>query len=236
MLKTLLDEVIVLVAGKPAEPIADLLNSNKHVNEFLIAKKLEITINQARNILYKISNYGLVSSIRKKDKKKGWFTYFWKIEIVKSLEFLRDHLTKRIDQINNQIKSRELKQFYVCEKCNIELSEENALLYDFTCTECGNVFTLKDNTGLLKELKKNQLKLMERIAEINEEIEKEKAKEEKAKPKKILKAAKAAKTAKEAKAKSSVKKIVKTKVAPKKKSSLSAKSSPKKSKASKKRR
>ncbi|MEK6926439.1 MAG: hypothetical protein AABW50_04135 [Nanoarchaeota archaeon] len=186
MLKDLLNEVIVLVAGKPAEPIADLLNSAKHVNEFLIAKKLDITINQARNILYKISNYGLVSSIRKKDKKKGWFTYFWKIEVVKSLEFLRESLIKRMDQINNQIKSREAKQFYVCEKCNIELSEENALFYDFTCQECGKVFSLKDNSGLLKELKKQQARLIAKIEEIDKEIESERVKEEKLKPKKKL--------------------------------------------------
>ena len=70
MLKDLLKEVVVIIVGKQAEPIADLLHSNKHVNEFLIAKKLNLTINQARNILYKIADYGLVSSIRKKYKKK----------------------------------------------------------------------------------------------------------------------------------------------------------------------
>ena len=74
MLKKFLKEVIVIVVGKQAEEIADLLDSSKHVNEFSIAKKLDITINQTRNILYKIADKGLVSSIRKKDKKKGWYT------------------------------------------------------------------------------------------------------------------------------------------------------------------
>ena len=57
MLDKLLREIVVLVVGKPAEPIADLLYSNKHINEFTIAKKLGITINQTRNILYKISDF-----------------------------------------------------------------------------------------------------------------------------------------------------------------------------------
>ncbi len=131
MLKKFLKEVMIIVAGKQAEEIADLLNNKKHINEFIIAKKLDITINQTRNILYKISGYGLVSFIRKKDKRKGWYTYFWKIEILKSLEFLRSILIKRIDQINHQIKSRETKRFYICERCNIEFNEENALLQNF---------------------------------------------------------------------------------------------------------
>ena len=179
MLKDLLNEVIVLVAGKPAEPIADLLNSSKHVNEFLIAKKLSITINQARNILYKISNYGLVSSIRKKDKKKGWYTYFWRLEVLKALEFLREEKLKRTSQINNQIKNRESKEFYICNRCNIEINEETALLHDFTCNECGEIFSRKDNTKMLKDLKKSLEKLSSELVLINQEISQEKEKFEK---------------------------------------------------------
>ncbi len=176
MLKKFLNEMVVLIVGKQAENIADLLNTNKHVNEFIIAKKLNITINQTRNILYKLSDHGLVSSIRKKDKKKGWYTYFWKIEILKSLEFLREILINKINQINNQIKSREVKQFYVCERCNIEFTEENALLHDFKCNECGNIFTSKDNTKAVKEFKRNVDKLKTELEFVEDEIKKEKEK------------------------------------------------------------
>ena len=99
MLENFLKEVVSIIVGKNSELIADLLNSKKHVNEFLIAKKLSITINQTRNLLYKLSDFGLVSSIRKKDKKKGWYTYFWKIEVLKSLKFLEDILLKNIGHI-----------------------------------------------------------------------------------------------------------------------------------------
>ena len=40
MLSKFLKEVVVILVGKQSEPIADLLDSKKHVNEFLIAKKL----------------------------------------------------------------------------------------------------------------------------------------------------------------------------------------------------
>ena len=186
MLKKFLKEVISIVVGKQAEEIVDLLDTKKHVNEFVLAKKLDITINQTRNILYKISDHGLVSSIRKKDKRKGWYTYFWKIEILKALEFLKTNLNKKKEQFKNQIKSRETKRFYVCERCNIEVNEENALLYNFTCNECGAVFTMKDNTKLIRDLKKHlerierDLKLVEiEIETEREKIEKKKSKERK---------------------------------------------------------
>lgn len=181
MLKEFLEEVVVMTVGKGTEPIAELLNSNKYVNEFNIAKKLGITINQTRNILYKISDYGLVSFERKKDKKKGWYTYYWRFEIMKCLEFLKRHLLERREQFSNQIQRREEKNYYVCEYCNIECSEDEALLQEFTCDECGELFTQKDNTTLLKGLKKNLEKIDEKLALINVEIENEQKKIDKKK-------------------------------------------------------
>ena len=172
MLKDLLKEVVALVAGKQSEDIVDLLDEQKYINEFVIAKKLGLTINQVRNILYKISDYGLVSSIRKKDKKKGWYTYFWKIEILKALEFLRENLIKKIDNIEHQIKSRETKRFYVCERCHIELNEENALLNNFTCNECGSLLVLKDNGKMVRDLRKSKEKLERDMAVVETEVSK----------------------------------------------------------------
>lgn len=182
-----LKEVVGIIIGKQVDEIAELLNSKKHVNEFTIAKKLDITINQTRNLLYRIADQGLVSSIRKKDKKKGWYTYFWKLEILKSLEFLKGTLVKRIEQINHQIKSRETKQFFICERCNIEFNEENALLHNFTCNECGGIFSIKDNSKLLKELKKNQGKIEKKLSFIEEEIQKENEQIEKARQRELKK-------------------------------------------------
>lgn len=176
MLDEFLREIVGIIVGKGVEPVADLLNSNRYVNEFNIAKKLGITINQTRNILYKISDYGLVLSERQKDKKKGWYTYYWKFDILKCLEFLRGKVLERKVQFETQIKRREEKTYYVCEFCNIECSEDEALLQEFTCDECGELFTQKDNSVLLKGLRKNAERLQEKIDLIDLEIEKEKKK------------------------------------------------------------
>jgi transcription factor E len=181
MLDELLRETISITVGKGTEPIADLLNSTKYQNEFNLAKKLGITINQTRNILYKISDFGLVVSERKKDKKKGWYTYYWKFDIMKSLEFLKKRLLESKEKFEVQINRREGNQFYVCEYCNLEYSEEDSLLMEFTCDECGELLSTKDNSTLIKGLKKNLEKIEEKLEIIEVEIAKEQKKLDKKK-------------------------------------------------------
>jgi len=181
MLQKFLKEIVTLIAGKPAEELVDLLDGTKYVNEFILAKKLNLTINQTRNILYKISDQGLVSFTRKKDKRKGWYTYFWKIEVFKSLEFLRNNIMKKIEQINYQIKSRETKEFYICPTCNIEFSEESALIHNFTCNECGNIVSRKDNMATIKEYNKELDKFKKELDLVDEELKLEREKLEKIK-------------------------------------------------------
>ena len=180
-------EIIVSIAGKQAETIIDLLDGKKYINEFIIAKKLNLTINQTRNILYKISDHGLVSFIRKKDKKKGWYTYFWKLEILKCLEFLKADINKKMDQIYHQIKSRETKEFYICPKCNIEFNEENALIHNFACNECGEIMSRKDNAPVIKEYNKEIDKLRKELGFVDEELKIEREKLEKSKAREISK-------------------------------------------------
>jgi len=187
MTENFLKEAFILIAGKSSEKLAELLDDKKYINEFLIAKKLDITVNQARNLLYKISEYGLVSSIRKKDKRKGWYTYFWKLENLKSLEFLKNTLSTKIDQLNHQIKSRETKVFYFCDNCKIEFNEEKALINDFTCNECGSILSLKDTSNDIKDYNKELTKIKNKLSFIEEQIKLEKERIEKQKLKELIK-------------------------------------------------
>ncbi|HOW36660.1 MAG TPA: hypothetical protein PLK34_00190 [Candidatus Pacearchaeota archaeon] len=186
----LIKEAMFNVGGKPAESLVGILDGKKYTNEFLIAKKLDLTINQTRNILYKLSEQGMVSSTRKKDKKKGWYTYSWKIEELRALEFLRGILDKRIEQLQNQIKNRETVGYYSCTKCNIEFNEENALIQDFTCPECESILERSDNTNVIKAFKRNFEELEKKLGIINKDIEEEKTRHQKQKDRAVKKAVK----------------------------------------------
>jgi len=170
--KELLKNIIIHIAGPNAEELVELLYGKENVNEFLISKKLKLTINQARNILYKLGDEGLVSFIRKKDKKNGgWYTYFWTLDTGKSLFNLRKKMRKEIESFERQLASKQSKQFYYCPNCDLEMSEENALLHNFTCPECGEVFLLKDNTEHIRYIEDEIVSIRMRLKVVDEEIE-----------------------------------------------------------------
>lgn len=133
----ILKELVRKIAGKTSETIVDVLFDKTNVNEFKIADKLKITINQARNILYRISSYGILDSTRKKDKRKGWYTYFWTLNIVKALEAFIKIKAKEIELLEQILKSHQNKQFFICAQDNIEMSEETAMTHGYLCPECG---------------------------------------------------------------------------------------------------
>jgi transcription factor E len=197
------------MAGENTGRIVDILFGKKDVNEFLIAKKMDLTINQVRNILYKLSADGLVEFIRKKDKRKGWYIYYWTLKTEKCLVKLEGALIKKIEDLNNTLGSRETRRFYVCKPCNIEVSEEKALEHGFSCEECAEIYELSDNSGPIREtrakitrIQKNLLLIQNELKETREKKAKKRARvdnkiaKEEATKKDLLKVAKAAAKAK----------------------------------------
>lgn len=164
----LIKDVVSAISGPASSGIVDALYGKKNVNEFLIAKKLNMNINQTRNILYKLSDQGLVSFVRKKDKKNGgWYTYFWTLDIGKSLMNLKNTVFREIKLLEAQVNSKENNRFYYSPTADVEYSEEKALEYNFICPETGEVMELKNTSsevGLLKkkvEILKKDLETVE---------------------------------------------------------------------------
>lgn len=176
MKKTKQEEILISIIldtlGKNAADISSLLLGKKNVNEFIIAKKINLTINQTRNLLYKLSDLGLISFIRKKDKRKGWYTYFWTLNIEKSYSLLENILKKKIEDLNQAIKNREDKRFFYCKICKTEVTEETALLNEFTCKECGEVYELAENKKFISEIKSKLVKIQREYDSIKEEMDK----------------------------------------------------------------
>ncbi|MEI6731244.1 MAG: hypothetical protein WCK90_01035 [archaeon] len=167
----LLKSIVSSIVGGATSKIVDLMYGKRNVNEFLIAKKLGLTINQTRNVLYKLGDEGLVSFVRKKDRRKGgWYTYFWTINTGKSLTKFRDKMAGNVHGLEGQIQSKKTRRFYYCPNCNIELSEDNALLNEYTCQECGEILQLKDQSAEILELEKEVARLNKLLSELNLDI------------------------------------------------------------------
>jgi len=190
MQQKLLGQLIEELAGEQAGPIVDILFKKKDVNEFLVAKKMEMTINQIRNILYKLSAEGLVSFIRKKDKRKGWYIYYWTLDSEKCLINLEQSLKKKIQDLYEKLKNREEKRYYVCKSCDIEVGEERALEHGFSCEECFGVYELADNEKPIRNIKLEISRRQRELKAIDGELEEVRKKKNKKRVKNDKKEAK----------------------------------------------
>ncbi|MEM2933252.1 MAG: hypothetical protein QW622_03560 [Candidatus Pacearchaeota archaeon] len=196
----MLKELVSKIAGKSSEPIVDVLFNKSNVNEFKIADNLKLTINQTRNILYRISNFGILDFTRKKEKRKGkgWYTYFWTLNVVKALEVYGKIKMKELELLEQILKSHQMKQFYTCSQDKIEMSEETAMQHSFMCPECGLLLQPIAKEKKLKEINSKIENVKNSLQAVKEELElrtpkvvikvkkmKEKVKKRKIKQKKI---------------------------------------------------
>lgn len=173
--------------GKEAIQILEILKKKKDVNEFLISKKTNMTINQVRNILYKLAAEGLVSFTRKKDKRKGWFIYFWSLNEERCWEKIEEETKKEIEDIKKEIERRMNERVFYCEHCDIEVNEELALERDFICPECANPYSLRDPKVFIEKLNKELAKREREIKTILSRRKEFEEKEKKIKKEKKLK-------------------------------------------------
>ena len=210
------------IAGKPGEDVIELLFDKDNFNEFKIAEKLKKNINEVRNILYKLSSFNVISSTRKKDKRKGWYTYFWTFDRVKALGVLLKLKEQEYFNLDHILKSRITKNFYYCESDGIEMSEETALNHNFSCPECSQLLTPVNEEKKIKEITQKVDLAKKEIDEIKKKLDEIVPKPvplevKKVKPKKIKKIKtkkpkkKVKKPKKKGKAKKSKKKLKKKK-------------------------
>lgn len=181
----LLNIIVQSIAGSQADKLVEMLYKKKNVNEFLIAKKLKLTINQMRNILYKLADEGLVSFTRKKDSKKGgWYTYYWTLDLGKSLSKYKERLENEIETLRNQISTKKSTTFFYCKNCGLEFSQESALLHDYTCHECGEALEIKETADEISSLEKEIARREQVLADVTRELNDVLSKEDKARSRK----------------------------------------------------
>jgi len=96
-------------------------------------------------MLYRLHEANLISFIRKKDKKKGWYIYYWtfKPKMIKHLiiRLKKDKLAKLKDRLSREKSSH----FFICQNKCIRLDFDQAMNFKFKCPECGEIMNQEDN-------------------------------------------------------------------------------------------
>ena len=230
-----LKELVREIAGKDVVPLVELLKDKVNISEFVLADKLKITVNQVRNMLYRLYSYNLVTFTRKKDKKKGWYIYYWTFDNYKAREEILNLKKRKIENLKRLLERERDGNFFICpDKC-MRMKSEDAMEHGFKCTECGKVLEAEDNVKKIERIEKE-------IKDIEESLEKElvipepvkREKKVKKVKKKIKKFKKKIKKVKKKKIKKKIKKTKKKKIKKIKKKVKKKKKPPEKKKTKKK--
>ncbi|MEM3370283.1 MAG: hypothetical protein QXW00_03700 [Candidatus Woesearchaeota archaeon] len=149
----LIKDVVTELAGEQAVPIVMVLKDQPNFSEFKVAEALKMEIKDIRKALYKLLENNLVSFRRKKDKKKGWYIYYWTFnpETVKYL--YSDIRAKKLAKLKERLEREEANTFYMCPNKCVRLDFDKASDFEFHCPECGSLMEVQDNTATIAHLK-----------------------------------------------------------------------------------
>ncbi len=148
----LVEEVVSSVAGEDVLPLVKLLKNKKNVSEFKLAESLKLEINVTRNMLYRLYHANLVSFIRRKDKKKGWYIYYWTFKI-KQIKHLAVTIKKeKLERLNDRLEREKESSFFICPNTCMRLDFEKAVGFEFKCPECASIMEQESNEAKIEQL------------------------------------------------------------------------------------
>jgi transcription initiation factor TFIIE subunit alpha len=155
----LIEKVVIEVLGEEVIPLIRVMKNKVNLSEFKLAEKINKEVNATRNLLYKLHDLNLASFIRRKDKKKGWYIYYWTLQQKNAEHILKKLKKKKIEALTERLRRESSGNFFVCpEKC-IRLDFERAFEFEFKCPECGAIISQEDNREKINELEEEIKKL-----------------------------------------------------------------------------
>jgi transcription initiation factor TFIIE subunit alpha len=155
----LIEGVVTQVVGGDAIPLVKALKNKKNVSEFNLATMVKREVNEVRNMLYRLFNVNLVTFIRKKDKVKGWYIYYWTFNPKHIKYLVSDLKKKRLEHLKERLERERLNHFFSCSNRCIRLNFEQAMDFEFKCPECGEIMNQEENEDVIKGITKEITKL-----------------------------------------------------------------------------
>ena len=141
------------IAGEEIYLLIKILKNKKRVSEIKLAEYCKKKLNDVRSMLYKLHNLNLVSFIKKRNKKTGWYVYYWGLDIKKMRDFFIDFKKKELKELKKDLKNEEHKKFYICmNKCG-RFDFENASKFNFKCPECDSLLNYEENNKKIDFIK-----------------------------------------------------------------------------------
>jgi len=154
-----IEDTIRYVVGDDVIKLVKKLRKKENISEFKLADQLKEDIKRVRNKLYRLAEVNLVSFTRKKDKKKGWYIYYWTFK-KEQIKFLYVKMKQeRLAQLKEKLEEEQREQYFICSKKCVRLNFDQAVNFEFRCPECNGLVSQEDVSSEVKELKKEMKEL-----------------------------------------------------------------------------
>ena len=138
--------IAAMIGGDEYLKVARSLLKSEDATDEEIASSTGLRINMVRKVLYDLFGKALITGIRVKDEKKGWFVYRWRSRRDEVENFIEGQKKKISERLQQRLDYENSSDFYHCgnEDCP-RVTFENALEVFFKCPSCGQVLNLKKN-------------------------------------------------------------------------------------------
>lgn len=149
-----IEEILLGILGGEGLPLIQQLHGKENVSEFDLATKTKKDIKIIRRMLYTLYNHNVVGFIRKKDKQKGWYIYYWTI-LSENLKFVYIKKKKEwLSRFKQQLEEEGKELFFVCPRNCVRLNFDQATDFEFHCPECGELTGQDSGEEKIKNLKR----------------------------------------------------------------------------------
>jgi transcription initiation factor TFIIE subunit alpha len=147
------------VAGDDVLPLVRALKNKSNVSEFKLAEAIKQEINTTRNMLYRLYDHHLVTFTRKKDKKKGWYIYYWTFNTSRVKEVVQTLKKNKIEKMQERLAREKSTNFFSCANKCIRLDFDQATEFEYKCPECGEILHQEDNSKTIAHLQEEIVRL-----------------------------------------------------------------------------
>jgi len=161
------DTIVTMVKAMFDSDVAEIFRYMYELDEEVvdeeIAKVLNMKLNDVRRALYRLSEQGLVSYRRIRDRTTGWYTYYWKVNKAQIPLIVKQRKKVTISKLKERLKFEEENEFYICLNCGSRYLFDEALENEFKCYRCGSSLVYYDNGAIVEALRKKIKALEEKL-------------------------------------------------------------------------
>jgi len=140
-----------MIGGDEYLKVARSLLKAQDATDEEIASSTGLRINMVRKVLYDLFGKALITGVRVKDERKGWFVYRWRSRRDEVENFIKNQKKKIGERLQQRLDYENSSQFYHCGNADCKrVTFEEALEELFKCPSCGAALNLKKNEKLQK--------------------------------------------------------------------------------------